>query len=484
MPTDADLVEAVRNGDREAFTRLYDRYADPVHRFCFARLRDDGDAAEALKETWLRAHRGLAGLSHPDGFRPWLFTIARHAVVDLARARGRTEQRRDWGPVGGRRQATGPHDDTDLAADGAVALLWDAAETLQPKDQELLHLHFREGMEGAELAAAMEEERGTAEVMLTRLDRRLSTTVGTWLVARRGCDACASLDELLRSWDGTHSLAARTAVTRHIERCETCRETRRLASEWEPMAAAMPSPPAPATVRIAVLAAARANGSLSGTTPHGDQRDPATIDPAAPDEDLEPVATGAPDAADVVDSSPHGRTLMAALGAAFLVAAVTAAVIAWPVLATDDDPDLVTTDVAGISATDPPTTGANPDTTAPTEPPETTEAAESTTTTTAAIGPVFFGSSEPIVFADPATTVAYTFANVGDAPMTWAATATPPFVADLAKGTLLPGTQVTLFITHGPITQDPALPVDEATGALDLVTDGGDFVIELRVDDR
>jgi hypothetical protein len=80
--------------------------------------------------------------------------------------------------------------------------------------------------------------------------------------------------------------------------------------------------------------------------------------------------------------------------------------------------------------------------------------------------------------------VAYTFANVGDAPMTWAATATPPFVADLATGTLLPGTQVTLFITHGPITQDPALPVDEATGALDLVTDGGDFVIDLRVDDR
>ena len=317
MTTDAQLVVTARDATgretTEAFAALYDRYADRIHTFCFSRLRNDADAADALQETFVNAHWRLHQLADPEKFRPWLFAIARTTVVDVARARGRHDNRRDWGPVAGRRQPTDPSG-LDMAADQAgpergivaaesAALLWDAAAGLQPRDQELLELHLREGLEGSELAEAMDVEPSHVYVMVKRMKTRLSTAVGSLLVARVGRSACADLDTLLAGWDGRFSLAIRSTITRHVESCDTCHETRRAAVAWESIAAAMPTSPAPAAVRPAVMTlitggvlTGGGSGPAAAATPGADPSDP----------DALPVPTTRPGGGDrVADPQPR-----------------------------------------------------------------------------------------------------------------------------------------------------------------------------------
>src|SRR5262245_60833036 len=70
------LVVRARDGDRAAFEELVRR----TSRLVFARLYLDTGridrAEDLLQETLLLAYRSLHALAKPEGFRPWLLSIA------------------------------------------------------------------------------------------------------------------------------------------------------------------------------------------------------------------------------------------------------------------------------------------------------------------------------------------------------------------------------------------------------------------------
>ncbi len=71
--------------DPRAFAPLYQRYFDPVYRYCYRRLGSPEAAADATSQVFAKA---LAALPrYRDGsFRSWLFAIAHNTIVDCARA--------------------------------------------------------------------------------------------------------------------------------------------------------------------------------------------------------------------------------------------------------------------------------------------------------------------------------------------------------------------------------------------------------------
>lgn len=468
MTTDTQLViaalDAASDEANESFAALYDRYADRIHTFCYSRLRNDADAADALRETWVRAHRCLEQLADPATFRPWLFAIARTTVVDIARARGRHGSRRDWGPLAGR------------AAEKPAALLWDAAAGMQPVDQELLELHLREGMEGTDLALAMDVEAMHVSVMVKRMKTRLSTAVGSLLVARLGREACAELDGLLADWDGRFSLAIRSTIARHVDECDTCHETRRAVVAWESIAAALPASPAPLAVRPAVMAIVAAGESAELDTDDPTEVAPPTLPtPAAPT----PVEAPANDSGDSDGRLGSRAPQLVGTALSFVLAALlmTGTALAWPVISSSGSPDVVT-EVAGVNAVE--TTTSAPTTTAPPAP---TTSTTTTSTTVPPAPPPFAGATGPIVFPEGATSVDYTLTNNDELPLSWAATTTAPFAFEIlgspsprVSGTLISGTSITLRIVL-----DPAAAPGDHAGAIGIETNTGDVEVPLLV---
>lgn len=80
---DAVLVAAALQ-DPRSFTFLYDRYLDPVYRYCYIRLGSREAAEDATGDVFLKALSGLNGY-HGGSFPAWLFRIAHNTVIDSHR---------------------------------------------------------------------------------------------------------------------------------------------------------------------------------------------------------------------------------------------------------------------------------------------------------------------------------------------------------------------------------------------------------------
>ncbi len=89
-PSEARLLVRARGGDAEAFALLVERYWDRLHRWLYALTRHEQSAEDLTQEAFLRAWRALGSLRAEEGFRVWLFAIARNCLLDGRRGpRGR-----------------------------------------------------------------------------------------------------------------------------------------------------------------------------------------------------------------------------------------------------------------------------------------------------------------------------------------------------------------------------------------------------------
>lgn len=64
-----------RQGDKEAFGRLYASVAEDLYRFALYTLGNPQDAEDAVSETFIEAWKGIKGLRDENSFKPWIMRI-------------------------------------------------------------------------------------------------------------------------------------------------------------------------------------------------------------------------------------------------------------------------------------------------------------------------------------------------------------------------------------------------------------------------
>jgi RNA polymerase sigma-70 factor, ECF subfamily len=86
--TDGELIRLVARRDANAFEALYHRFARPVFGLALRRLGDRMRAEDAVQETFAAVWRS-ARTYRPDrgAGAPWLYAVARNAIVDRSRSR-------------------------------------------------------------------------------------------------------------------------------------------------------------------------------------------------------------------------------------------------------------------------------------------------------------------------------------------------------------------------------------------------------------
>ena len=156
--SDGQLLERIAVGDGAAFEALYRRYARAVFGLALRRLGDRSRAEEAVQETFAAIWRSAKSYDRERGpGAPWLYAVARHAIVDRSRARNEPPAEAPDNPTG----EPGPH---ERAESSFVA--WSvhrALEELPERERAVLELAYWGGLSQSEVAEFLNMPLGTVK---------------------------------------------------------------------------------------------------------------------------------------------------------------------------------------------------------------------------------------------------------------------------------------------------------------------------------
>ncbi len=172
-PSDAALIAAWRAGDEQAAAELVGRHARPLARFLAGAGAPDAEVDDLVQETFIRAFRSVDRFRGQCAFRTWLMTIGGNVLKDFGRRAGRRKiMQLDEGVRDG---AGDPHEHAE--ANEAEARLVAGLKQLPRLQREVFLLRAQQGLEYAEIAAALATTPGAARVHYHHAVRRLKEIV-------------------------------------------------------------------------------------------------------------------------------------------------------------------------------------------------------------------------------------------------------------------------------------------------------------------
>lgn len=161
--TEAELVEAAKNDNVDAFGELYRRHYAAVVGVAYCALADRHLAEDAAQEAFVIACRELGQLRRAERFAPWVCTIARRVAVRMARSRPRRAALDESlaAPVAD----PGPHH-SDLVRQAVMEL--------PERARQVVVLHYFTGLTHKQIAASLGLSLEAVEGRLVRARWKLA----------------------------------------------------------------------------------------------------------------------------------------------------------------------------------------------------------------------------------------------------------------------------------------------------------------------
>ena len=172
-PSDAELVQRVRQGNLEAYGLLMVRYRLRFGRYAFHLLGNESDAEDALQDAFFLAYRSIGQCREPARFGAWLFRILVNRCRTAAVRRRRDVARR------------APLEAADRigvaqAADNSVTReeIQRALAALVPEQREAFLLKYVEELSYAEMVELTGAGESALKMRVKRACERLRDLLG------------------------------------------------------------------------------------------------------------------------------------------------------------------------------------------------------------------------------------------------------------------------------------------------------------------
>lgn len=165
------LIDKAREGNREAFGQLYDRYVPKIYRFVFLRVGTRGEAEDITSQVFMHAWENISRYEH-QGFplSSWLYRMASNAVIDYYRtARHAT----DIETIPEDLFAETPEDEERIDTREELELLRRAIARLEADQQNVIVMKFVNDASNKEISQALGKTEGAVRVIQHRALKQL-----------------------------------------------------------------------------------------------------------------------------------------------------------------------------------------------------------------------------------------------------------------------------------------------------------------------
>jgi RNA polymerase sigma-70 factor (ECF subfamily) len=156
------VVQRAINGDREAFTRLYDMHFDRIYRYVYVKVRDQAEAEDLTQDVFIKAYEAIKSYKWRDlPFTAWLFRIAHNRIIDHVRKTSK-EKKASLDEAG----AIAVGDPVAMTEQNfEIYQLKAALEKLPDAQKEVASLRFISELSIAEVAATLGKSEGTVKAL-------------------------------------------------------------------------------------------------------------------------------------------------------------------------------------------------------------------------------------------------------------------------------------------------------------------------------
>jgi RNA polymerase sigma-70 factor, ECF subfamily len=158
---DIDLICALREGQVQALSLLYDRYSRLVYSLAFKVLANTEEAEDITQDIFLALWQRNTYNPSRGSLSSFLTTMTRSRAIDKLRSRGtRYRFLQRWEGI--TRSETNPTNPLEQAAMGERAqIVLAALEQLSPNERQVLEIAYYEGLSQSEIAKQLDIPLGT-----------------------------------------------------------------------------------------------------------------------------------------------------------------------------------------------------------------------------------------------------------------------------------------------------------------------------------
>lgn len=179
--TAVELVEKVKNGDREAFMTLTQLYQKKIFIVAYSFFRNKEDALDIVQDTFLRCYQKIHLFKNGSSFQNWLIQIAKNLCIDHFRKYHRRDA--EYNRATGVEEmnlpgesGSDPHKNSDLKAVFDKGL-----KRLSEKQRLIFVMKHYNGLKYREIAEVMNVAVGTVKSLHFKAVQNLRTHMKPFL---------------------------------------------------------------------------------------------------------------------------------------------------------------------------------------------------------------------------------------------------------------------------------------------------------------
>lgn len=161
-----ELVKKAKQGDKNAFCRLYGLYKDRLYRYAFYKLGDCEDAQDAVSDCIVSAFEQIKNLRSADAFHSWIFRILHITCSKYVKRQIDAREMSDIDELKNSSELS--HSDNFSTAE-----LKEALEILTDEEREIVLLCVVAGLTSKETARLVDMTSGGVRSKLSRSLRKM-----------------------------------------------------------------------------------------------------------------------------------------------------------------------------------------------------------------------------------------------------------------------------------------------------------------------
>jgi RNA polymerase sigma-70 factor (ECF subfamily) len=172
--TDAEIVQAVLDGDKNSYARLVDDYGERIINYLARMTGNRYEAEELAQETFVRAYCALGSYKPQYKFSTWLFKVATNLCINHLKKQKRLthiDDYQDWVMPDSSSHANPP---LEAQRRELQRQIQEAIKQLPPSYRSVIVLRHLNGLSYQEIAEVTELPMGTVKSRLGRGRSRLT----------------------------------------------------------------------------------------------------------------------------------------------------------------------------------------------------------------------------------------------------------------------------------------------------------------------